>query len=87
MATGNKKGAIEVLEKAARMNGQDYKKIKDKVMALKSPGGDQSTAKPKFSALIATKELRKRTILLCFNWYLKLFLFLKFPKLFSCSSG
>lgn len=68
MAIGDKKRAIEVLEKAARVNGQDDKQIKAKVMALSSSKDDLIAKRPKFTVLLSTVELRKRTLLLCLNW-------------------
>lgn len=65
LATGRRKEAINVLEKAARFNGMDSNRIRN---ILESYSFQNQKENPKFKALISTRELRKRTILLCLNW-------------------
>lgn len=67
IATGRKKEAIAVLEKAALVNKRDPKKIKSTVLSFCS--SNELSVKPKFSTLFSTPILRKRSFLLCSNWY------------------
>lgn len=76
LATGKKQEAIIVLEKAARMNGLDPSMIRPTLSGYTIPKDEP----PKFKALFQTKELRKRTLLLCLNWLICGFSFYAFSQ-------
>lgn len=66
IAVGRKEEAIAILERAAKANKMDIKTVR--VVAESVPESRMAKEKPKFSELIATPELRRRTYLLCLNW-------------------
>lgn len=76
IATGRKEDAIAVLEKAARMNRMDPKKVRPAFAGYTIPEDN----KPKLKALLSTRTLRRRTLLLCVNWLICGFSFYAFSQ-------
>lgn len=67
LATGKKSEAVTILEKAAKLNKMDSEKVK--IIADRLSPDVKNENKPKLATLFATKELTKRNVLLCINWY------------------
>lgn len=65
IATGKRKEAAVILEKAAKHNGMDEREVKKAFLAVPETKQEE---RAKFSSVLKTPNLRKRTLLLCVNW-------------------
>lgn len=67
LATGKREEAITILEKAAKCNKLDSDKVKI-ILNKSTCGSNKNQKQVSVFTLFATKELRKRSILLFINW-------------------
>lgn len=69
LATGQTEKAIKLLEKATLFNRKPLEQLETTITDLSNIQTDRNMEKKPFSTLFHTKQLKKRTLLLCLNWY------------------
>ncbi|KAJ8941606.1 hypothetical protein NQ318_012952 [Aromia moschata] len=86
IAVGRKDEAMAILQKAAIFNKKDPANV-EMAMTELSNVPTEDNQKPSFSALFSTKQLKKRSTLLCLNWTICGITFFAFSQYLGHISG